>query len=76
MDCCAHEGPDGGDARFDIQQVADGVHVAVAAPLVAAAALKITYDVALWISFRRLRPPEERPTPGSPGWSARSSSFL
>ena len=32
MDCCAHEGPDGGDARFDIQQVADGVHVAVAAP--------------------------------------------
>jgi MFS family permease len=42
-------------------------HVAVAAPLVAAAALKITYDVALWISFRRLRPPEERPAPGSPG---------
>jgi glyoxylase-like metal-dependent hydrolase (beta-lactamase superfamily II) len=32
MDCCAHEGPDGGDARFDIKQVADGVHVAVAAP--------------------------------------------
>ncbi len=32
MDCCAHEGPGGGDARFDIQQVADGVHVAVAAP--------------------------------------------
>ena len=32
MDCCAHEDPDGGDARFDIQQVADGVHVAVAAP--------------------------------------------
>jgi len=41
-------------------------HVAVAAPLVAAAALKITYDVALWISFRRLRPPEERPSSGSP----------
>ena len=35
-------------------------HVAVAAPLVVAAAMKITYDVALWISFRRLRPPEER----------------
>jgi len=32
MDCCAHEGPDGGDARFDIKKVADGVHVAVAAP--------------------------------------------
>jgi MFS family permease len=41
-------------------------HVAVAAPLVGAAALKITYDVVLWISFRRLRPPEERPAPGSP----------
>jgi glyoxylase-like metal-dependent hydrolase (beta-lactamase superfamily II) len=32
MDCCAHEGPGGGDARFDIKPVADGVHVAVAAP--------------------------------------------
>jgi glyoxylase-like metal-dependent hydrolase (beta-lactamase superfamily II) len=32
MDCCAHEGPDAGDARFDIVKVADGVHVAVAAP--------------------------------------------
>jgi glyoxylase-like metal-dependent hydrolase (beta-lactamase superfamily II) len=32
MDCCAHEGHDAGDARFDIEQVADGVHVAVAAP--------------------------------------------
>ncbi|HEU4371491.1 MAG TPA: MBL fold metallo-hydrolase [Methylomirabilota bacterium] len=32
MDCCAHEGPEGGDARFEIKQVADGVHVAVAAP--------------------------------------------
>jgi glyoxylase-like metal-dependent hydrolase (beta-lactamase superfamily II) len=31
MDCCAHEGP-GGDARFEITKVADGVHVAVAAP--------------------------------------------
>jgi MFS family permease len=41
-------------------------HVAVAAPLVAAAALKITYDVALWISFRRLRPPEERPAHEAP----------
>src|SRR2546422_195143 len=30
MDCCAHEGR--GDARFEIQKVADGVHVAVAAP--------------------------------------------
>jgi len=32
MDCCAHEGPASGDARFDWKQVADGVHVAVAAP--------------------------------------------
>jgi glyoxylase-like metal-dependent hydrolase (beta-lactamase superfamily II) len=32
MDCCAHPGPDAGDARFDIKPVADGVHVAVAAP--------------------------------------------
>ena len=28
----ATRGPDSGDARFDIQKVADGVHVAVAAP--------------------------------------------
>ncbi len=42
-------------------------HVAIAAPLVAAAAMKITYDVILWVSFRRLRPPEELPTPGAPG---------
>ena len=32
MDCCGHEGPGSGDARFDIKRVADGVHVAVAAP--------------------------------------------
>jgi glyoxylase-like metal-dependent hydrolase (beta-lactamase superfamily II) len=32
MDCCAHEGPASGDARFDIKKVADGVHIAVAAP--------------------------------------------
>jgi glyoxylase-like metal-dependent hydrolase (beta-lactamase superfamily II) len=32
MDCCAHEGPDTGDARFEIKKVADGVHAAVAAP--------------------------------------------
>ena len=32
MDCCAHEGPGGGDARFDIRKVADGVYAAVAAP--------------------------------------------
>jgi glyoxylase-like metal-dependent hydrolase (beta-lactamase superfamily II) len=32
MDCCAHEGPASGDARFDVRRVADGVHVAVAAP--------------------------------------------
>jgi glyoxylase-like metal-dependent hydrolase (beta-lactamase superfamily II) len=32
MDCCSHEGPDAGDAHFDFQTVADGVHAAVAAP--------------------------------------------
>jgi cyclase len=32
MDCCAHEGPDAGDARFDFKKVADGVWAAVAAP--------------------------------------------
>jgi len=32
MDCCAHEGPDAGDARFDVKKVADGVWAAVAAP--------------------------------------------
>jgi cyclase len=32
MDCCSHEGPDSGDARFDVKKVADGVYAAVAAP--------------------------------------------
>jgi len=32
MDCCGHEGPGGGDARFDIKKVADGVYADVAAP--------------------------------------------
>src|SRR6476660_651153 len=32
MYCCAHEGPTAGDARFDLRRVAEGVHVAVAAP--------------------------------------------
>lgn len=32
MDCCGHEGHGSGDARFEIRKVADGVHVAVAAP--------------------------------------------
>jgi cyclase len=32
MDCCAHEGPEGGDAGFEVKKVADGVWVAVAAP--------------------------------------------
>src|SRR6266704_2255412 len=30
--CCAHEGPDSGDARFDVTKVADGVYAAVSAP--------------------------------------------
>jgi cyclase len=32
MDCCSHEGPSKGDAKFDFRKIADGVHVAVAAP--------------------------------------------
>jgi cyclase len=32
MDCCADERSAQGDARFEIKKVADGVHVAVAAP--------------------------------------------
>ena len=32
MDCCAHEGPDKGDAKFEITKVADGIWAAVAAP--------------------------------------------
>jgi len=36
----------------------------LAAPLVAAAALKLSYDALLWREFRRVRPPEE--TAGSP----------
>ena len=32
MDCCAHEGPDRGDAKFEVKKLADGVWAAVAAP--------------------------------------------
>ena len=32
VDCCGHEGVPIGDAKFDMVKVADGVHVAVAAP--------------------------------------------
>ena len=32
MDCCGHEGVPAGDAKFEFRTVADGVHVAVAAP--------------------------------------------
>src|SRR5437899_6360547 len=31
-DCCAHEGPDSGDARFDVTKVAYGLYASVAAP--------------------------------------------
>jgi MFS family permease len=34
--------------------------VALATPLFLGAGMKIVYDVLLWLSFRRLRPPEER----------------
>jgi predicted MFS family arabinose efflux permease len=36
-------------------------HVALAAPLFFGGALKIVYDIALYRSFRHLRPPEEQP---------------
>jgi predicted MFS family arabinose efflux permease len=36
-------------------------HVALAAPLFIGGSLKIVYDLALYRSFRHLRPPEERP---------------
>ena len=32
MDCCGHEGVPVGDAKFEFRKIADGVHVAVAAP--------------------------------------------
>ena len=32
MDCCGHEGLGAVDARFDVKKIANGVHVAVAAP--------------------------------------------
>ena len=32
MDCCGHEGVPVGDAKFEFKKIADGVHVAVAAP--------------------------------------------
>jgi hypothetical protein len=34
-------------------------HMTLAAPLFIGGALKITYDLALYRSFRHLRPPEE-----------------
>jgi hypothetical protein len=33
---------------------------AVYAPLIVGAALKIGYDILLYVAFRRVRPPEER----------------
>ena len=33
--------------------------VALGAPIMAAAGLKILYDWILWVQFRRVRPPEE-----------------
>ncbi|MGH9380460.1 MAG: MFS transporter [Thermoanaerobaculia bacterium] len=49
-------------ATWAIGPVAGGVamrHLGLGAPLVIGAGLKILYDLALWTSFRRLRPPEE-----------------
>jgi MFS family permease len=45
--------------------------VALVAPLLVAAAVKASYDVALWLSFRRLRPPEELCAVGDPDPSGR-----
>jgi hypothetical protein len=36
---------------------------ALAAPLIVAAAIKITYDILLYLGFRRVRPPEETDSP-------------
>lgn len=38
-------------------------HLALGAPLVIGAALKILYDLLLWRAFRHLRPPEEAQSP-------------
>jgi len=35
-------------------------HVALMTPLLVGAAIKIAYDVLLWVSFRAVKPPEER----------------
>ena len=51
MDCCAHEGPGGGDARFDIKKVADGVWAAVASP-----AYKVNCNTAIIESDDGLHP--------------------
>ncbi len=40
--------------------VMEGAGAAAVLPLVISAGMKITYDVLLWSSFRRLKPPEER----------------
>jgi len=40
--------------------VMGGAAAAVTLPLVISAGMKITYDVLLWSSFRKLKPPEER----------------
>jgi cyclase len=42
MDCCAHEGPDAGDATFDVKKVENGVWVAVAG-----AAYKVNCNAAI-----------------------------
>ena len=44
MDCCAHEGREAGDARFEVRKVGEGVWVAVAAP---APAYKVNCNTAI-----------------------------
>lgn len=47
--------------------------LALAAPLLAGAGLKVVYDLLLYASFRRLRPPEEQDAePARPGMNARA----
>src|SRR5260370_38703010 len=65
MECCAHEGPAAGDARFDLQRVADGVHVAVAAP-----AYKVNSNTALIGSDDRVGIVDTPSNPPAPRVSA------
>ena len=55
MDCCGHEGVAVGDAHFDVKTVADGVHVAVAAPAVHDLVAAVRRDAATGATRTRSR---------------------